>query len=175
VLNQWIREKVAQHANYVDIGANNGYHTFGFAHAARRAGHHQVRVIAVEPEVTDELIKPLDWPMYSACDIRIIAKFCGTANDKQTLTVLDLLEGLDEALIKVDIEGAERDILTGAGAEVADPRFDWCIEIHGEELIPVVAQNFCAAGRPFLLRSEEKLPFLSREARSITTTWLTTI
>lgn len=174
-LNRWLEEKISKHHVYVDIGANNGYHTYGFAWAAKQAGHKSPRIIAVEPVVTPQLTMPMGWEEYVDCDIQIVEKFCGSVSDETSISLSDLLAECDEALVKVDIEGAEADLFDACPDLPGDPRFDWCIEIHGDELIPRVAGVFCRADRSFLLRELTPLPFLGGEPRRIHTTWLTTI
>lgn len=175
VLNEWIESKVSLHSNYIDVGANNGYHTYGFAHAAKRAGRKNIHVTAIEPSHDDQLAAPRDWPEYKDVTIDIIAKYCSSSRSHDHVRLVDLVQGLPEALIKVDIEGAEADVIPDVGQLVGDERFSWCIEVHGEALIPVVAAPFCAAGRPFLIKDQKPLPLLGPERRPIATTWLVTI
>ena len=107
VLNNWLTRKIRKHSNYVDIGANNGYHTYGFAHAAQRAGHTNVKVIAVEPEPDQQLLEPRNWQEYASVDIKIVEAFCRPVAGERGITLPDLLAPLTSGLIKIDIEGGE--------------------------------------------------------------------
>lgn len=174
VLNKWLEEKIGLHDTFIDVGANNGYHTFGFAHAALRSGKVPY-VIAVEPDDLKELEEPRSWPEYAGCKIEIINKFCSNKTAENEIALGDIVTPLDGGLIKIDIEGHESEVMQGAAALVDDARFDWCIEIHGDERIPEIASYFCEAKRPFLIFDLRKLPFLKPEPRTLHTTWLVTI
>lgn len=182
VLNDWIT-KVAPRAGFIfDVGSNTGYDLYGFAHLASAGNSRPVEVIGFEPEVAEfpELTQPIAWPEYSRCGIEIIAKFAGDRVDDRT-TTLDAafaerpaLSG-KAGLIKIDVEGAEGEVLRGARTLLEDPRHQWLVEIHGRERIPEVAAPFVERSRPFLIREMTPLPFLGAEAREIETFWLTTL
>lgn len=175
ILNDWLGKKILLHSNYIDIGANNGYHTYGFAHAALRAGHEKVKVIAVEPEPDRQLLEPCTWPMYKGVDITIVEAFCRPFGGDRSVTLVDLLDGLSSGLIKIDIEGEESSVVPPLSGLVADHGYDWCIEIHGDHLIPQIAAPFCAADRPFVIKDMTPLPLFGGERRPIHTTWLVTL
>jgi hypothetical protein len=174
VLNGWLKEKISKHSNYVDVGANNGYHTFGFAYAAMKAGH-KPKVIAIEPGHVEELSLPLTWPAYKGCDITIMQKYCSDRTEGNHISLHDALGDMETALIKIDIEGAEERVMSVAGDLVGNPGFDWCIEIHSDQRIPIIAKYFCDAGRPFLIKDMGPLPIIGPEHRPLHTTWLLTI
>ncbi|MBL6427647.1 MAG: FkbM family methyltransferase [Maritimibacter sp.] len=175
VLNNWMTEKIGKHDTFFDVGANNGYHTYGFAWAAKKAGHRRPVVVAVEPTVKEQLREPMTWNEYTGCDIQLVEKLCGTVTDDATISLPDLLAGHDAGLVKIDIEGAEELLFDECPELAENVNFDWCIEIHGDDLIPKLAGVFCDAGRSFLLQELRPLPFIGLEARAIHTTWLTTI
>lgn len=174
VLNGWLKEKIAKHSNYVDVGANNGYHTFGFAHAAKKAGH-RPKVVAIEPGHLEELSHPQSWPAYAGCDIKVLQKYCSDRTEGNLISLRDAVGDMETALIKIDIEGAEECVMAGAGDLVGNLGYDWCIEIHGDQRIPIIAKYFCDAGRPFLIKDMGPLPIIGPEHRPLHTTWLLTI
>lgn len=173
-LSPWFSEKIRVHSNYIDIGANDGYHTYGFAHAALRAGHKNVSVVAVEPVLTPELNKPRYWPSYIGANIEIVENYVGGGGEGG-VALSELVGGMDSALIKIDVEGAEREIFDCNAETLRIPTLDFCVEIHGRDFIPEIAGKFCEAGRPFLNLSEKKVLFLPMESRAIYTSWLVTI
>lgn len=182
VLNDWIA-RVAPGVGFVfDVGSNTGYDLYGFAHLASGGNTRPVAVIGFEPEAASfpELTEPLAWPEYSRCGIEIIEKFAGERVGDRT-TTLDAafaerpaLSG-KAGLIKIDVEGAEGEVLRGARTLLGDPRHHWLVEIHGRERIPEVAAAFVERSRPFLVREMKPLPLLGAEAREIETFWLTTL
>lgn len=174
VLNDWLEAKIAKHTTFIDVGANNGYHTFGFAHACLRSGR-RPHVIAIEPADLTELREPKEWPEYSNARIDIVNKFCSDEQSGTEVALRDILAPLNEGLVKIDIEGHERQVMRGASDLVGNLEFDWCIEIHGDELIPEIASHFCRAQRSFLIQEMRAIPFIGPEARTIHTTWLVTI
>jgi hypothetical protein len=175
VLNDWFAEKVPLHKTFFDVGANNGYHTYGFAWLAKRSGNPNPKIIAVEPEVTCELTEPMKWKKYVGCDISIVEKFCGDGANTNGITLDSLLKKSEGGLVKVDIEGAEALMFEGCEELPSNPNYDWCIEIHGEDTIPRVVAPFEATGRPFEIRELKPIPILGAEKRNVVTKWLTTI
>ncbi|MBB5751971.1 hypothetical protein [Prosthecomicrobium pneumaticum] len=174
VLNAWLSQKIQSHSNFIDIGANNGYHTYGFSYAASRAGHRDVRVISVEPDVGEQLLAPRNWNEYRSLSIDIIEKYC-RAEPGEGITIHDLISNMESGLIKMDIEGGEREVIPSNIDILSNRKFDWCIEIHGKDLIVEIAAAFCSAKRPFLIKDMPQLPFIGGEPRPILTTWLVTI
>jgi len=182
VLNDWIRTTTPRKDFAFDVGANTGYDLYGFAHLISHGNTRVANLLAFEPEAASfpELTAPMTWRCYSKCHVEIIEKFAG-ATDSGTSVTLDrsfserpAFAGL-RGLIKIDVEGAEVDVLNGATALLDNPSHDWLIEIHGKELIPEVCRFFVDRGRPILVRSMTPLPIIGAEQRAIETYWLTTI
>lgn len=184
VLNNWISEVVPRKEFVFDIGANTGYDTYGFAHLLSKANSSRSHVIAFEPDADDfpELTTPKDWPEYANITIEIVKKFVSDhSNASHTTTTIDeefsqrpQLKDL-EGLFKIDVEGAEVQVLEGASELLKDFKHDWLIEIHGKDLIPPVTQFFSVRGRPFLIKEMKPLPLIGPEQREIDTYWLLTI
>jgi len=180
VLNCWITERIVGKDFVFDVGANTGYDTFGFAHLLMKQGGKQPKLVAFEPGTFSELETPLSWQEYSKVEIELIKKYVGKTDDERTVTLDHAYEShihdpTKSGLIKVDIEGAEVDALTGANELLKQRRHDWLIEIHGKELIPQVAKFFVENNRPFLILDLPPLPILGAEQRTVYTTWLVTI
>jgi len=182
VLNDWIT-KVAPGVDFIfDVGSNTGYDLYGFAFLASGRNTKPVRVVGFEPEAArfPELTLPRGWPEYSRCEIEIIEKFAGDRVNDRTTTLDTAFRDRPQlsgtiGLIKIDVEGAEGDVLSGAAGLLSTHSHHWLVEIHGRDRIPDVADFFVKANRPFLIQSMEPLPFIGAETREIETYWLTTL
>lgn len=181
-LNSWLKSVAPTKEFAFDVGANTGYDTYGLAHLLSHANTRSVDIVAFEPEADryPELTTPMTWAEYSRCKIEIISKFAGAKEDKQTTTLDSIFQGRQElsgktGLMKIDVEGAEVDVLKGAAELLQDPTHDWLVEIHGGHLIPPVAQVFCELDRAFLIRDLPPLPILGKEQRHLCCYWLMTI
>lgn len=180
VLNNWVASAIKGKQFVLDVGANTGYDTYGFAHLLLRDGAPDPVVLAFEPEDFVELSTPRGWSMYAGCRIEVVRSYVGAERDARSVTLDDILHAQSRylqgaGLVKMDIEGGEIDALRGAKELLDDPRHDWLIEIHGKELIPLVAQFFVERSRPFLIKDLTPIPFFGLEQRPGFTSWLVTI
>jgi hypothetical protein len=182
VLNDWIA-KVAPEKDFIfDVGANNGYDTYGLAYLASHKNSRPISVVSLEPGAEDfpELLIPQTWKEYSNCSFEILKKFAGAKTEGNTIALDYIFQERGNlkgkrGLIKIDVEGHEGEVLKGSEALLGMPEHDWLIEIHGKEMILPVAKFFLNAGRPFLIKELISLPFFGRECREIETYWLVTI
>jgi hypothetical protein len=181
-LNDWLKTVPPTKDFAFDVGANTGYDTYGLAHLMSHANTRSVDIVAFEPEVDryPELTTPKNWDEYSRTKIEIISMFAGASDDEKTVTLDSIFDARTDlagkkGLVKIDVEGAEVDVLKGATTLLRNPDHDWMVEIHGEHLIPKVAQVFCDLGRPFLIRDLPPVPFLGKELRPLSCYWLMTI
>lgn len=181
-LNRWIQSRAPQVDFVLDVGAQGGYDTYGLAHLVSRGNRRAVDVISFEPDsaASYELNTPKDWPCYSQCRIEIVPKFVGAAVSDTVVTLNSIMDGRSDlkgkkGLIKIDVEGAEGDVLRGAGDLLKEPIHEWLIEIHTKERIVEIAQFFCELNRPFIILDVVPLPLLGKDQREIDTFWLATI
>lgn len=180
VLNEWITKATVNKQFVLDIGANTGYDTYGFAYLLSKNNSDNPCVLAFEPDTFEELDVPKQWDVYSSVHIEILKKYVGSITNESTITIDDVLREYSTrlkgaGLIKIDIEGGEIDALKGASKLLDDDRHDWLIEIHGKDLIPGVAKYFVDRERPFLIKELTPVPFLGAELRPQYTPWLVTI
>ena len=182
VLNNWIAEAAAEKSFALDVGANAGYDTYGLAHLLSRGNTRPAEVLAIEPDASGYrgLIEPREWPCYSNCRVEIIESLAGAEVGEGAVTLDGLMAERERlaskaGLIKIDVEGAETDVLDGAKTLLRNPTHDWVVEIHGRDRLIPVCERFIAVGRRFLLRDLPPLPILGPERRSIETFWLTTL
>ena len=64
-LNEWITKAIENKEFVLDVGANTGYHTYGFAYLLQKNSAQNPTVIAFEPETYPELDTAKGWDMYS--------------------------------------------------------------------------------------------------------------
>jgi hypothetical protein len=179
VLNPWLSQ-VMSHIEVVwDVGANDGYFTYGCAHAIRRY-HHKGYIIAFEPGLDDQpaLQLPATWQQYVDIQFELIPLFVGAAVDQNT-TTLDVaynsrpsLHG-KTSLIKVDVEGSEIEVLKGGTALLQKPHH-WVVEVHGDHLLEPVLDFFAQANRLVDIHPLRSHWLFGPECRTIKTTWVTT-
>src|SRR5262245_32151672 len=119
-LNTWLKKALPRVTRVLDVGANDGYFTFGCAAAFRRLGK-VGEIIAFEPQQQhiDALRESLDRQPKGATQIRLLQTLVG--NEVQPgITTLDGIrwhigdpKGRTGTLVKIDVEGAELEVLHG--------------------------------------------------------------
>ena len=142
-LNPWLI-KVLPRVNVVlDLGGNVGYFSFGCAAAFRRKDI-VTAIICFEPDEYYCQILEQGAGRYrsSKLDITIVQKFVGAGGDVadtiQLESVASQLEDGQRALVKIDVEGAELDVLSHGGPWLTSQNY-FLIEVHAESLIkPIV-------------------------------------
>src|SRR6185436_10907830 len=135
-LNGWLEQALGRVTRVLDVGANDGYFTFGCAAAFARQ-HRQGEIIGFEPQT--QHVVPLRsaaaLPRPGAIRIDIIQTLVG-AEVRDGMTTLDTLLTSDRrnTLIKIDVEGAEEEVIAGATTWL-DPSNLFLIEVHRRPLI----------------------------------------
>ena len=179
ILNPWLQDILPTVEVLWDVGANDGYFTYGCAHTMQKyqdCGY----VVAFEPSLADQLglTQPAEWLQYKATTFEFLPQFVGASCDEQTVT-LEQAWGdrpslqSKRSLVKVDVEGAELEVLQGAASLLQAPHH-WVVEVHGDHLLEPVLQHFANAQR-----AVEVIPYrphwlLGAEARTIKTFWVVT-
>jgi hypothetical protein len=182
-LNEWLTRVLPRVDIVLDVGANNGYFAFGCAAALRRL-RRSANVVAFEPQPDHcaLLQTSLQNQPNNCVKIAIEEKLVGKTIDSG-VTTLDavalhnfggqtLNEPLRRALIKIDVEGSELDVIAGASAWLR-PRHFFVIEVHEESYVEKLKRRFADADVVLELRSQRPLPFLGGERRSEANWWLT--
>lgn len=179
ILNDWLEKTLGRVEVVWDIGANDGYFTYGCAATIKRHGK-QCRIVAFEPGIAEipELTEPMKWPEYADVKFDFIPKFVGAENTDTTLTLAQSAMERPEAverpgLVKVDVEGAEVEVLKAVGPLLAEPHA-WVVEIHGDHLIEPVSDVFRKAGRAFDIIDPRPHWLFGPEMRTLKTSWLVT-
>lgn len=180
VLNPWLTAVLPQVQVVWDIGAHDGYFTYGCAHVMGRH-FRRSHVIALEPDRThaSQLEGPSTWHMYADVSFEFIAERAGRACEQSITTLSALYDRRSDLqalghLFKVDVEGDEIDVLTGAQSVLQRPHH-WLVEIHGEHLLEPAIQCFERANRRTQTTRARPHWLLGPEARTIDTCWLTTL
>jgi hypothetical protein len=179
-LNGWLRAALPRVDAVLDIGANDGYFAFGCAAAFRRAGK-AGRIIAFEPQsVHCEQLR-------ATAQIQSRAVPEVTVSIEQTLVGSEVTAGqstLDSfvqraekplvprrTMLKIDVEGAEIDVIAGASLWL-DPSNCFLIEVHEERFGALLQERFAAAGLSLDAIGQSPLPWLGRERRQVSNSWL---
>jgi hypothetical protein len=173
-LTGWIERALRSSRMVIDAGANDGYFTLGSAAALRRLKK-PVRVIGVDPDATSlhRLGIARERNGYSAQEIQLIPKFVGVGDGGEFMSLDNLPEAADPtgALIKIDVEGWEIDVIAGAQRWL-NPGNLFLIEVHKREFLDQLRSTFNGKGLELDLIEQRPVPLLGREQRSEENWWL---
>jgi FkbM family methyltransferase len=181
-LNDWL-SRVLQRVDIVlDVGANDGYFTFGCAAAFRRS-QRTANVVAFEPQADHcrHLEASLRLQADNSVNIAIERTLVG-GTIGSGVTTLDAVTRRDlggqapddpsrTALIKIDVEGAELDVIKGASGWLR-PNHYFLIEVHRKSYLTTLKRRFADVGIALEQRNQQPLPFLGRERRAEANWWL---
>ncbi len=178
-LNGWLEVVMHRVDLVLDVGGSNGYFAFGCAAAFRRM-QRGGRIITFEPQASecDQMRASLKHQPGLAVEITIQQCLVGREN-KEGMTSLDTVatENPDlrakPTLIKIDVEGAEIDVIEGGGKWL-NPSNYFLIEVHRAEYLGQLQEKFSAAGIKLEQRDQIFLPIIGREHRSVDNRWLVT-
>lgn len=172
-LNSWLERALGQVRRVIDVGANDGYFTFGCAAALHRRGV-TAAIIAFEPQEQHvaALKAAAARQRYPRIRISVEQALVG-AEVRSGMTTLDALPVHDRvnSLIKVDVEGAELDVIEGAGSWL-HPSNLFVIEVHRRPLLDTLTARFTAQGLELIQIDQQPLPLLGRDVRNPDNWWL---
>ncbi|MFT5470184.1 MAG: hypothetical protein ACI8UO_005308 [Verrucomicrobiales bacterium] len=174
-LTPWWRKVLTTAEVLFDVGAGDGYFTYGVAHRLAKRGV-QPKIIAFEPGMDAVgLTEASNWRAYREVEFEFVPKLVG-ATDNDEMVTLDRWDNAHEieTIVKVDVEGAEVDVLEGAQQLLARTNTHWVVEVHGRELIEPVSAKFEQAEREFALIEPRPHPTFGAEARGMWTGWIVT-
>lgn len=177
-LNTWLDAAIPRVTRVLDVGANDGYFTFGCAAAFRGRGL-AGEIIAFEPQA--EHIRALQEgiAIQPSGGTQISARQC-LVGDRVApgMTTLDSVswqsgyaDARDNALIKIDVEGAELEVLNGARSWLS-PSNLFLIEVHKAEFLRRIVELFSTQGLQLERIDQRPLPLLGREERLKENWWL---
>jgi hypothetical protein len=172
-LNVWLEQALGRVSRVIDVGSNDGYFTFGCAAALARR-RTRADIIAFEPQAqhVNALRAAADRRQYDGVRIEIVQTKVGAVIDAST-TTLDSLAALDHdnTLIKVDVEGAELDVIGGAGRWIR-PSNLFVIEVHRHAHLAQLNNAFASRGVTLRQIEQQPLPLLGRDVRDADNWWL---
>src|SRR5204862_817423 len=104
--------------------------------------------------------------------VRIVEAFVGARADEGVATLDALPEAdRDATLVKIDVEGAEIDVIAGAGSWLA-PGNLFVIEVHREPYLEELTRTFARHGLALRRIDQRPLPLIGREMRDVENWWL---
>jgi hypothetical protein len=176
-LTGWLKRVLPLVDVVIDVGANDGYFTFGCAKALQRAGR-PVRVIAIEPSSPHiaQLTEARTRNGFSADEVKIVQGFASATDDATHKSLDRLAEGIapgQRVFIKVDVEGAEGDVLAGAKRLLRKENF-FLIEVHTKDLYRDLPPLFASNGLEVEYIHQQPHAILGREHRDESNWWLVT-
>ena len=172
-LNAWLESALRLTNRVIDVGANDGYFTFGCAAAFRRL-QKRSEIIAFEPDAEhfQTLSESLGSQPGGLVEFTLIPSFVG-ANETTDSKTLNSLPCRDRktTLIKIDVEGAEEDVLAGASSWL-QPNNYFLIEVHKEHFLQSIPRLFKSHGLTLDQINQRPLKLLGREMRDEQNWWL---
>jgi Methyltransferase FkbM domain len=174
-LSNWLDQVLPQVDVVIDVGANDGYFTFGSARALQRA-RRPVHVIAIEPSVQHvrQLQEARARNGFTEAEVTIVPTKAGATDDAEHKSLNTLAAAFDaraRVLIKVDVEGAELHVINGADRLLLKSNF-FLIEVHSEELFRSIPGMFALRGIGLRYVPQSPHPLLGREHRDKANWWL---
>lgn len=172
-LNEWLDRALGRVSRVLDVGANDGYFTMGCAAAFKRLGV-AGEIVAFEPQArhVDQLTAAIREQPPSATRFSIVPSMV----KRQTgpgATTLDALTILDRTntLIKIDVEGAELEVIAGGLSWVADTNL-FVIEVHKAQYLAELVAIFRERGHALVQVDQRPLPFVGSDTREAANWWL---
>jgi hypothetical protein len=139
----YVRQYCRPGITSVDVGANSGYYSLVFA---QRCG---APVVAYEPDTAarERLARNLDLNPRTARWIDVRGLVVSDVEGPGSVTLdADLAETAPVGLLKIDVDGAEVNVLAGARRLLADSHPDVILETHSEDLEDTCARMLIEAG-----------------------------
>lgn len=172
-LNGWLEQALGCVTRVLDVGANDGYFTFGCAAALMRRGA-AAEIIAFEPQAhhVAALRSAVAQQQAPAIDIEIVEALVGR-EERAGMTTLDAVRrgNRTNTLIKIDVEGAELDVIAGA-EQWLHPSNLFVIEVHRRPFLAELSQRFAAKGLQLVQVDQQPLPLLGRDVREADNWWM---
>jgi hypothetical protein len=180
-LNDWIEQALCRITRVLDVGANDGYFTFGCAAAFRRLGK-PGEIIAFEPQANQVALLRESLATSAvagvgdlgrAVRIQIIQTLVGRESKRGMITLDSLGVPRDKTntLVKIDVEGAELHVVEG-GRSWLQPSNLFAIEVHERRLLDQLRTFFAERDLRLVQVNQRSLPLLGREMRGENNWWL---
>lgn len=177
-LNSWLQSVLPCVNTVLDVGANDGYFTFGCAAAFERR-RKSAEIFAFEP--LKQHFKELEASLKNHSDkfvnITLNNSFVGSEARLDTTTLDITAQKFNDsilernALIKIDVEGAELEVIKGAKTWLNSRNF-FLIEVHHESFLEILTRKFGEHSIQLKQINQKPLPIIGREMRSELNWWL---
>ena len=173
-LNDWIEAALHRVRRVIDVGANDGYFTFGCAAAFRRlkkAG--EIISIEMQDQHMAKLREGFERYRDSSVSFSLVQGYAGSELKPGFVTLDSLDTGGDRGhtLVKIDVEGAEVEVMEGARTWL-EPTNLFVIEVHKESLLAPLHALFATRGLKLVQINQRPLPLLGAEERDVENWWL---
>lgn len=172
-LNEWLEQALQRVNRVLDVGANDGYFTFGCAAAFRRRGK-AGEIIGFEPQErhVNTLRESIATQGQTDVSFKIVHALVGR-DVRNGMTTLDATSTMNRTntLVKIDVEGAELDVIEGA-VQWLHPSNLFVIEVHEEPFLDRLRATFAERGLRLLQINQRPLRLLGRETRDEQNWWL---
>jgi hypothetical protein len=177
-LNGWLEAVLPLVDTVIDVGANEGYFTFGCAAAFRRLNK-TGEIVAFEPDDgAFETLKTCLENQPKSIAFSLQKTSVGAIVNERTTTLNEFLktEGNkrrpERTLIKIDVEGAELDVIGGASRWLTPTNY-FLIEVHWDpSFLDKLNATFEAQGLKLCQIDQRALPLLGYENRGREQWWL---
>ena len=184
-LNAWLEAALRSTDRVIDVGANDGYFTFGCAAAFQRLGK-QGEIIAFEPEaeafhsLSDGLRGQqagFNTRAKKQLEFTLTQSFVGSTDMGSSKTLdtirckLRAANDRQHTLIKIDVEGAEEDVLAGASSWLTHTNC-FLIEVHQRSFLQTIPRLFAAHGLQLDQIDQRPLKLIGRDLRDEENWWL---
>lgn len=171
-LNDWLESVLRLTNRVIDVGANDGYFTFGCAAAFRRLGK-KGEIVAFEPEIEhfQTLSRSLQSQPQGLVAFALLHSFVGASDGAGSMTLDNLPNDRHDTLIKIDVEGAEEEVLAGASSWLRSGNY-FLIEVHKPEFLSSIPRLFASHGLVLDQINQRPLKLIGRELRDEQNWWL---
>jgi hypothetical protein len=172
-LNSWLDAVLPRVDTVLDVGANDGYFTFGCAAAFERR-RQSATIVAFEPQAQhlQTLSATLKDQSYRSVSISLRQSLVGSCSQHGMVSLNEMEQPVGvSALIKIDVEGAEMEVIEGASCWVRPTNY-FLIEVHRREYILQLQERFAFSGVTLNQVNQSPLPFLGKERRDDANWWL---
>lgn len=172
-INGWLDLALNRASRVLDVGANDGYFMFGAAAAFRRRGV-RAEITGFEPQARHVEILRRSVAAQGPLDARFNIVHARVGREVgEGMTTLDQspADNRHNTLIKIDVEGAEIDVIEGARSWLNASNL-FLIEVHKEEYLDQLKSTFAQHTLKLNLVSQRPLPLLGREEREQSNWWL---
>jgi hypothetical protein len=177
-VNDWLEAALQRVNRVLDVGANDGYFTFGCAAALRRLSK-SGEIVAFEPQEQHFRIlqRSLKAQAQGTIQVTLIQSLVGrevrpgmTTLDAVRWTIGDPIERTS-TLVKIDVEGAEEEVLAG-GPSWLNSSNSFLIEVHRRAFLESISRLFADKGLALERIDQRPLRLIGREVRDEENWWL---